>query len=197
MEDIKTLHELLPDVIVYLLLGFTFVKIFKYVTNREELTEVNPIIVESIITGFVIKKVFELLPFTSHIYIVDVLCIFIATIIGSYFLGKLWLSEIFFKIKKFLKINRTERKYIWYDLRDTIAVYIDATNPDTKVRYFGKLKLIEESQRQPLILLKGYVKYIGDKEIVDYLDDNTRTVLLDTSKYTEIEITYQREKEWF
>lgn len=196
MEDMKDLYNILPDIIVYLLLGFTAVKIFKFITNREDSTEVNHIIIESVIIGFVIKKVFELIPITSHIYIIDVLCIFVITIIGSYLFAKLWSGEKFLKIKNFLKINRTERKYIWYDIKDPTAVYVDATNPETSVRYFGKLKLIEESQRQPLILLEGYTKYVNGEEDCNYLTDYKRTVLLDTSKYTEIEITYQIKKEW-
>lgn len=100
------------------------------------------------------------------------------------------------KILKFidlLKIKHTKHKFMWQNIEDPdYAFFVDVTNPDTNIRYFGQLVMYEEFERFPMIQLCRYINWKNSDLLNDYSNDPTRTVLIDTSKYSEIDITYQK-----
>lgn len=82
---------------------------------------------------------------------------------------------------------------MWQNIEDPDrAIFVDVTNPDTNIRYYGQLVVYEEFERFPIIQICKYMNWNGDSLLNDYSNDPTRTVLIDTSKYTEINIIYQK-----
>ncbi len=82
---------------------------------------------------------------------------------------------------------------MWQNIDDpNHAIFIDATNPETHIRYFGQVVMYEEFERFPIIQICKYMAWKDNDLLFDYSDDPTQTVLIDTSKYTEIDIIYQK-----
>lgn len=82
---------------------------------------------------------------------------------------------------------------MWQNIDDpNHAIFIDVTNPETHIRYFGQVVMYEEFERFPIIQICKYMAWKDNDLLFDYSDDPTQTVLIDTSKYTEIDIIYQK-----
>lgn len=53
--------------------------------------------------------------------------------------------------------------------------------------------MYEEFERFPIIQICKYMAWKDNDLLFNYSDDSTQTVLIDTSKYTEIDIIYQKD----
>lgn len=189
----ENLYEFLPSVITYIVLGYVFIKIFRITRVIKNTNSIDDSIMESLVVGFIIKNCISLIPFSFGIY-VDIIGMIISSAILGYVSAKALASNFVLNIIDKLKINHTKFKFMWQNIEDPdLAIFIDATNPDTNVRYFGQLLVYEEYERFPIIQIGKYMNWKDDELINDFSNDPTRTILIDTSKFTEIDITYQNE----
>lgn len=188
----------LPEYITYIILGFIFLRIFRYVSTIKNSDEYEHIIWESVLMGFALKKGFSFIPFSFNAFW-DTLGMILTTIIIAIASAKLFSSKMIDNILRKFKVYRTRHKYIWQDIEDKdFVTYINAINPDTKECYFGILKYYEDYERHPQIVLQSYVyweNYTDDKTKTDFQSEPEYVVLIDTEKFSSITITYQPESD--
>lgn len=172
-------------------MGFVALETFRFTTLKDTYESYENQFLCSLTLGFVIKSAFLLLPTTKN-HTLDMVLIVIFTVLLSYLFTHFYNSSKFDEVLDKLQIKRTKQKYIWYDImEDKYGVYIDAENPEDNIRYVGKIVLVEESQRQPLVQISEYIMYKDGEEVYNYSDKKNRTILIDTSVYSCIEINYQ------
>jgi len=66
MENLENLIESLPEFVSYIILGFVFLRIFRYVSTIKNSDEYEHVIWESILVGFALKSCFGLIPFSIN-----------------------------------------------------------------------------------------------------------------------------------
>lgn len=186
------IYNLLPNIVIYIVLGYIFLRVFRTVRIVKNPDNYEHILTESLVLGFIIKSIAALIPF-SFGYRLDIIGLSISSAIAGFLFAKLLSSKIMLDIIDKLQIKHTKFKYMWQNIEDPeFAVFVDITNPDTKSRYFGQLVMYEEFERSPIIQICKYMSWSGETLLYDFSEDPTRTVLIDTSKYTEIDIVYQK-----
>lgn len=128
---------------------------------------------------------------------VGMLLFLLACTVLAYISARFYGSDLFKKLCRKLKIKRTTNNYIWYDIEDKKQVlWIRAVRYDTEQEYLGQLASVEDFQRQPMIILAYYQqRSLDGKIIADNSKKSTERVLLDTSKFDVIEMTYHPDSE--
>ena len=190
------IYKLLPDIILYIVFGYVFLKFYRLVRVIEKPIEQENVFIESIVVGFIIKNIASIIPFSLGYYI-DIVFITISSGIIGFVIGKIVNSKFVDKIMFRLNIRHDKYKYLWQNITDPeLAIYIDATNPDTNIRYFGRIVRYEDYTRLPIIQISNYKCWVDDALYYDCSDDYTRTMLIDTSQYSEIGIEYQEASEF-
>ncbi len=79
----KELYDLLPNIILYLVIRFIFLKTYRFVLIAQATTNYTYILFESLIVGFVLKSLYNLIP-SINIY-VDIVGMIISSLIFGYF----------------------------------------------------------------------------------------------------------------
>lgn len=182
---------LLPDIIIQIVLGFVCLRVFRITRIVKQSDDYEHLLVETLVIGFILYHLFLLIPFSFGRY-VDTLGMVISSGVIGFLYAKLLSSPLINRLRKILNIKHTPFKYAWQNIEDPkYAIYVDATDPETKTRYNGKLIMYEDFERTPLIQLSHYIEWKDGVEINDFSDDKYRTVLIDTSKYSVIKIDYQ------
>ncbi|MGX8699799.1 hypothetical protein [Caproiciproducens sp.] len=113
----------------------------------------------------------------------------------AFVVAQFYVSEIFSKIRKKLHIRRTVNESIWNDIQDkSETLWVRVINYKNDIEYLGILAMIEDFQRNPIIVLTRYTErnFSTREEIHDYTNDPTRRVLIDTAKYDRIELIYDK-----
>lgn len=185
------LISVLPSIIIYLALGFCYIKVYKFTRIIKSDAGNQNLLVESLIFGFVLRNLLGLIPVSFGKYI-DVIGMIVFSVIAGYLTAKAFESKWLNKIRSFLKINQTFNKNIWGDIADENgATYITVVD-DNNIFVEGLLVLHEPHKSQPLMQLAKYKVYNGDDLFIDYSEDPERTILIDTTKYKGIFITYEK-----
>lgn len=73
------LIEVLPQFILYIVLGFLFLRVFRYMCTIKNSEEYEHIVWESLLLGFVLKNCYEIIPYTIN-SAVNTLCMIILII---------------------------------------------------------------------------------------------------------------------
>jgi len=196
IDNIIKLIELIPDLFIYLAVGYVFLKVYEFVRANETSIEYGQTIFRSIVCSYVIKTIFDLVTndlFTSNTAYTPLLLLF-AVVLG-------YVSALVIKSKgleAFLlstKTNRTVNKNIWIDIFSVDGDVRLYTN-DGKYIYEGCFETCEEDTREPLIVLKRYQKKkIEDEKemiIVDYTDDDKQMIVINTKDIGVIEMTERK-----
>lgn len=188
------LIEFLPQIIIYIVLGFVFLRIFRYMCTIKNSEEYEHIIWESLLVGFILKHCYMLIPFSIN-YAVDIIGMIITTILLAGIMSKLYSSRKVDNVLRCIGIHRTRNKYIWKDIEDPDYIMIaDVINPDTKEAYHGLVIYYEEFERHPQIVLNHY-QYLEnwhDNPTMDFSDDPSKVVLIDTNQFSRIAISYDK-----
>lgn len=189
MNDLVTL---LPEIILYIVLGYLFIHSYKFTRILKNANEYQHIFTESLIIGFVLRNIYALIPVSLGLYI-DIVVMIISSIIIGYSLARLINSNILNKALKKLKIKQTFNQNIWADIEDKNgAIYVSIFDRETNTITDGILVLYESSERQPLIQLSEFRQVKDDIIINDFSNQPERTILIDTSKYKDVFITYDK-----
>lgn len=190
------IYNSLSDIILYVVSGYIFLYTYKTTRIVERSKEQEHIIVESLIFGYIINNIALVIPISLGYY-ADIICIVIASAVSGFLCAKFISSRYTNYLIDKLGIRQTKFRYMWQNICDPeLAIFIDVTDSETKNRYYGQLLVFEDFEKYPIIQICKYVYWQNDEEIADYSNDPTRTVLIDTSKYSEIEIIYQESSEF-
>lgn len=183
----KELYDLLPNIILYLAIGFVYLKVYKFTSIVPTIKNISETLIESLIAGFVLKCIYDLFPSVN--FYIDILGMIISSIIIGFFAAKIFSSKLFNKILTFFDIRQTKSQFIWQDILGDTPIWITAIYHDKEIFYYGKVILIESYEREPKILITEY-KYETEKTQIDNTDNPGETVLIDTSKFQDIWISY-------
>lgn len=149
-------------------------------------------ITESLIVGFILYKVVGKL-FVNNVPNAIFLIFFSA--VAGYICSRTVSSNLFSSIMRKLKIYKTSNKHIWEDMfSHEESTMIQVYDKEKDNIYLGVLCLIEEFERQPIVVLCRYSVYDSQgNEIVNYENDPTKRILIDTSKYPIINFFYEED----
>ena len=186
----KELVDILPQIIIYIALGYSFIQTYKYVRVIKQDDGIEATLTGSLVVGFVLKCVFEIIPSIHNVWLDNIIMILGAIVLG-YLTGVIINSKLFGAISRFFKIKQTPNSSIWRDIEDPDkGIIVRLENYETKTVFDGLYVLGEAYKRLPIIQLSGYRKTVDNEIEVDYKDEPQRTIVLDTSKFDEISVFY-------
>lgn len=178
---------------MYIVTGYVFTKTFHFVALKQNTSDVEHILMSSVVVGYVYCNIAYLIPFTIS-KIADNILIVLSAVIFAYILARVLRNKkISLYILDWLKIRDTGNLYLWDDLMDNdypmraIVHYED-------IIYDGIIHIYENYSNEPHIALGSYI--IKDKDegiLYDFTDDDTRIVILNTANATDIEIVYNKD----
>lgn len=184
--------ECLPQVIVYIVTGYVFSKTFHFVALKKNSNDIEHVLTLSLVIGYIYCKIASLIPI--HISDeIDMLGIVISALIWGYLFARFVKNRYVIQILDFLKIRDTGNLFYWDDLLDNeypmkVKVLCD------DVCYEGMLHNFESYSNEPHIVLASYVvKDKSNKVLHNFVNDNTKIIVLDTSKVAKLEIIYAKD----
>lgn len=186
----------IPFFLIYVVPGYLFLSVYRFVLSKDENTpaQTSYLLLNSIIASFVLKTLYDI-PLnqclghssdeTAGLYLVGILAMSVcAGTIAANAARSPRLLEIFQKIG----FNRTLSENVWDDFLEG-GQWLRIWIPDSDRSYYGQIAAMENYSREPLILLKNY-QFLDDDAtvLIDNSADETRTVLLNLSKFERVEI---------
>lgn len=186
---------LLPEIILYIVLGFIFTRTYKFTRIINNITEYQHVFIVSLIVGFILWNIYSLIPISFGIY-VDTIGMVVGSVIMGFISAKIINSNKLHKLFQKLKISQTVNQKIWADIEDKDnAIFVSIEDKTNHVLTDGMLVLYESFERQPLIQLSAFRQLQNGEIINDFSNNPERTILIDTSKYENVVITYNPDSE--
>lgn len=186
---------LLPEIILYIVLGFIFTRTYKFTRIINNITEYQHVFIVSLIVGFILWNIYSLIPISFGIY-VDTIGMVVCSVIMGFISAKIINSNKLHKLFQKLKISQTVNQKIWADIEDKDnAIFVSIEDKTNHVLTDGMLVLYESFERQPLIQLSAFRQFQNGEIINDFSNNPERTILIDTSKYENVVITYNPDSE--
>lgn len=185
MEDF---FKLLPDIIYYIIGGYIYITIYRFVSHKEKIGDIDNLIMSSLTVGFIIKNIWIAVGQTSNfVYIVS--CAIAAFLFAH---GISWLNSnekaLLFLQK--LQINRTNNPNIWYDFFPSFSkpVILKLISKENDFYYIGCCVRVEEGVHSPYFILSHYQKFKLDGTIVDdNINNDEISIILDAELFSSIE----------
>lgn len=196
----KKLVELLPQIFIYFALGFTYLKIFRYINTIKALNEHNHIVWEYLISGYIINLFMGLIPFGKIKFVGDndiliYALMIIITFAFGLILGKIYSLSLWDRLLNKIKINRTRKSYVFDDMiSETRATYLDLYNYKTNERYFGQIFVCEEYTNSPIVVLyhyKHWSDYTDDSTLENYKERDDKAVMIKIADFDSVEFQYE------
>ena len=179
----------MPDIIVYIVTGYVFLKTFHFVALKQNTTDVEHILISTLVVGYIYCHIAYIIPFSIS-YQIDIALIIMSALIMGYTSAKLSKSKCMIHILDRLKIRDTGNIYLWDDIMDDDYPMKAIISYDDIV-YEGIIHNYESYSNAPHVALGSYVVKDNNGVIKnDYSEDNTRITILDTSKANNVEILY-------
>lgn len=171
--------------------GYVFNKTFHFVALKQNTEDVEHILTASLVVGFIYCKIASLIPI--HISDkIDTICIVVSALILAYIFARIFRCKYLIYVLDFLKIRDTGNVYYWDDLMDNDYPMKVKVSYNENV-YEGMLHNYESYSDEPHIVLTSYiVKDKSDNVLNDFRDDNTKIIILDTSKAEKVEVIYAK-----
>lgn len=188
----KELVDILPQIILYLVFGFVFLKTYQFTRIVKFSDDYENSLLRYLVIGFILKSVYSFIPISINSIIDNIIMIVISLCLG-YGTAKFINNPISDKFRDKLGLRQTFGASIWDDLADEeLDTFVTVFDDDGDKIIEGIWVLTETYERQPLIQLAAYTVSVGDKIVNDFSNEMRRTVLIDTSQYKDIRITYAK-----
>lgn len=184
----EELFKLLPDIIIYLIGGYLYITIYRFVSYKEKIDGVENILLSSLTVGFIVKNI--LAKFGQNNDLIYIAICGITAYLFALFSGWMNNSDKVNKLLQKLKINRTNNLNIWYDFLPPMSkpIVLKLTDIDNKICYIGCCSNVEEGEHLPFIILSRYQKLkITGEVLTDYSNDSESCVILNTEKFSSVE----------
>lgn len=184
----------LNEILLYLTSGYVFLFVFDFVCGFTDEKTYQFALLKTIVCGYMLTQVYNILPFFASKRIIDVLTFVILCIPAGYVLGRIYTSYKFEGILRKLKIFRSVYNNVWDDIIETkYSVWIRATFIEKNEDIYGRVFAVEDNARHPLIELVEYeICDLQGNMVKDLHDDLTRGILIDTSKCDRLEFVYSK-----
>lgn len=177
----------LSDLIIYIAIGWLFIKGYRLTANNEDDSNIENILVASIVIGFMYFNLANMIPINIS-YNFDICCMIISSpIIGytmSLFKKRLFQWKILYK----LKIRENGNKYLWDDFSG--KYYRNVTAKYGDMEYSGIFNNYESYSNTPHFTLVAYKIKKNDLIIEDHSKDLNMMIWLDSEKADYIEFEY-------
>lgn len=186
----------LNEILVYLINGYVFNSVFEFITRTDFKKEYQHIFVKSIVYGYIIVQIYNLLPIPIQNPSINIGLQICFCLVVGYILGRICLSSIFSRISRILGVYRNFNHGIWMDIFNggRSPIWIRATIKSQNEDIWGELKHLETKQRYPLLVLRRYsIDDLDGNHIKDLSNDESRTILIDTAKCDRLEIVHTRD----
>ncbi len=189
--------SILPDIMIYLVSGFLFIRIFSFVSTTKRTNDYQHIIVKSVIVGYILKYIGSMIPALTSVYALNILGFLGICCVLAYICARVYTSKWFYSILRLIGIQNTLNDELWVDIEGDKSVWAEIYSHETNEYYFGLVCLSENFKDNPKIVLKRYAifKDTNDDPIKDYNNDPCKRILIDTSKCDVIKLTYSNENE--
>lgn len=192
MSCIKELAEILPQIIIYIVTGYVFLKTFHFVALKQNEMDVEHILTTSLVIGYVFWSIAYIIPFSIS-YEIDAIGIVLSALVLGYIFGRIIRSKQVIKLLDLLKIRDTGNKYFWDDLMDDTYAMKAKISYENMI-YEGMLHNYESYSNDPHIVLGAYViKNSEGKAVKNYSEDNSRIIILNISNAISVEVIYDKE----
>lgn len=183
-----TFIEKLPNLFIYVIPGFIFLKIHDFICSKKNQGD-SQYFISSVSISFVITTFAKLLveddKWLLAFYTIT------ASIILSIIFSLIYKSKPFNELLAMLKTNKTVHASMWEEIKDIYDVFIKVFIPNDQVIYYGLYKGNEEKDDDLYILMTDYeVRKYDGKVVNDYSDDRTRWVIINTKDINRVEIIY-------
>mgnify|MGYP004462251639 CR=1 FL=1 len=179
----------LPVYISYIVVGYVFIRVYYWVAFRKPLDNIEHLIIQSGVIGYIYFLVGDLIPIFRNKYLCTAVLMLIA-LLTAYAAGKAINSSCVIKLLEKLHVYDTGNFYMWQDLLDKKYSMRAAISYDDKI-YSGRIHLIENYNNTPNIVLCLYtIRNKEGKILEDFSEDYTKLIVLDTSKAVSTEIKY-------
>jgi len=192
---IFTLIEHLTEFLLYVVPGYLFLSVYRYILYKDENTvsQTANILLNSIIASFVLSPLYNglLSLFHSNWGTTDypyLIYVFVFCVLTGYLSAGAITSQKASRLFEAVKINRTVHQNIWNDvLKPDMWIRIWLKESDKS--YYGQVKYRENYGREPLIVLEHY-QFLDEHAtaIIDHTSDPKRTVLLNLTQFERIEM---------
>ena len=192
---IFTLIEHLTEFLLYVVPGYLFLSVYRYILYKDENTvsQTANILLNSIIASFVLSPLYNglLSLFHSNWGTSDytyLIYVFVFCVLTGYLSASTITSRKASMLFEAVKINRTVHQNIWNDvLKPDMWIRIWLKESDKS--YYGQVKYRENYGREPLIVLE-YYQFLDEHAtaIIDHTSDPKRTVLLNLTLFERIEM---------
>ena len=185
----EALIEYLPEIILYLAVGFAFLKTYHFVALRQNMNSPEHIVAGSLVVGFIYCNIAALIPFSISYY-VDIIGLIATAVILGYLCGRFVVSVTGSKILDKIGICDTGNVYLWDDLMDkdwpmkVVVKYRDCS-------YIGMLSNFESYSNSPHISIASYVMMDQcGKVMEDHTNDDGVVIVLPTENAISVKIEY-------
>lgn len=187
----EELIKYLPDIILYIVVGFIIIRIFHFIALMQNSTDIKHILSSALVIGYIYCNIAYCIPISINYY-VDHVLIVLSSVVVSFYLGRFIASKKYIKLFDKIGIRNSFNTYMWDDLMDQfepmkIIITYDA------FQYEGMIHNFESYSNSPHITLASYIIRDTNEIIIkDYTNDPTKVIILDASSAKSVEIIYSK-----
>jgi len=196
VEGIKVIIQELPTLIIYIVPGYLVIWTMNFMLSKIIIND-DYIIIKSIALSYVIISlngfILNFFGLDIQSYKAQILIIISALILG-YIGAKLVLSNWFEKCLRKLGVSKSIHKNFLNDVVDLEkGLWVITYLCTEQLMYKGQIRKYEEkdNSENTYIVLSNYTLLdYGGEEIINYVNDNSKRVLLNTKDISRIELYY-------
>ena len=190
MFNIKELIDILPQIIIYIVTGYVFMKTYHFVALKQNSDDIEHILTGSLVIGYIYYKIANMIPITISDEVDNALIVLSALCLGYLFAILFRQKKIILYILDFLKIRDTGNIYLWDDLMDNKYPMKAFISYGDKI-YEGMIHNFESYSNNPHIVLASYVIKDNQGNIIeDFSEDETKVIVLNTEDSQSVCLEY-------
>lgn len=179
---------ILPEVFIYLAIGYVFNYIFMSVAFKDRERDIENKLLSSFVIGYIYCLIAGLLPYKIHN-----LLLLTSSVVISYLLARAFRSEIVRNVLFRFGVNETGNNCFWDDITDwdlpqKVKVFMNGGYVE------GVSYLYESGTNNPHLIIAAY-KVVDEngKIIEDYSCDDSKITIVNTENCNRVEMTYYKD----
>lgn len=190
MTDIIHLINNISLLLSYFIPGYIFISCYRWMSFSNKNND-NALVCKSIVVSYVFVLFWKIIWKADVLSNFQTLLVCLINLLIGIAIGKFSRTEKCSTILSKLKIDRTLCNNIWAETitgDDYLRIFMD-----DGTSYIGLCKLLEESCREPIIILWYYQKLDTDGSVlIDYSENPKEQIIINTKSVIRIELTKQK-----
>lgn len=156
-------------------------------------SNIEHILISSFVIGYIYCNIAKLIPISLSYELDSVMLVISALLLGYLLAMAVRSKKIFFKMLDILHIHETGNAYYWDDIIDDVYPTRIRVTFDNYI-YEGMIQYYESRSNSPHIVLSSYkIMKSNNVTISDFSENNSKIIILDTSRASHVEISYMNE----